>query len=327
MAAQGAIKDWFTFVGGLNTEGGYFNTPERNWVQGNNIVPKTDGSVERRNGIDVESGFVATSTTLDAILGPNAITTIGYWEDRLVVQHGYLLEIYENVSSTTSTNYLSALTVDLRTYNPNTDFPTTYPVTGAKPCSYAVAYGKLIVTNAESNPIQIGYTAGNALTRQYEVAEIDIRIRDFKGLDTLKPIDTELTDAEWNAYFLNEVVPFRLAGGSIAYYNLLNQGWSSTQINTYKAANGNKLPSNTKSWIWGKDANDDFQAALLNKQDFGSSPAPKGRTILNLFYQNRNLGSVSTFEDETIYRARFTNTAFFAGRAWYAGAADEDLNG
>ena len=54
MAAQGDITDNFTFVGGLNTEGGYFVIPENSWKEGVNVVPSTDGSVVRRNGIDYE---------------------------------------------------------------------------------------------------------------------------------------------------------------------------------------------------------------------------------------------------------------------------------
>jgi hypothetical protein len=328
MAAQGSVKDWFTFVGGLNAEGGYFNTPERNWVAGDNIVPKTDGSVERRNGIDLEVNS-SPNTSIVPWVGTRydetvdtLVTTVGHWGKRIVVQHGYYLEVFDNDKSQLWDTRNSKLCVDLRQFNPNTDLPLIYNVTGTAPCSFAEAYGKLLVTSSETNPILLTEQDSGYVS----VEEINVQIRDFKGIDTKKPIDTELTNAEWNAY-TRTFIPPSDDGGNIAYYNLLNQGWTSTQINAYKAANGDKLPSNTKSWIWGKDSNDDFQAALLNKQDFGSSPAPKGRTILNLFYQNRNLGSAGSFEDETIYRSRFTNTAFFAGRAWYSGAADEDLKG
>ena len=51
---------------------------------------------------------------------------------------------------------------------------------------------------------------------------------------------------------------------------------------------------------------------MLNKQDFGTSPAPKGRTILNAFYQDRS-GIITS----TAFRPKVC--AFFAGRAWYAG--------
>jgi hypothetical protein len=93
---------------------------------------------------------------------------------------------------------------------------------------------------------------------------------------------------------------------------LFNQGWTEALLTTYKAANASKLPANSKNWISGKNTSDDFDAALLNKQDFGTSPAPKGRTILNAFSQDR-----SSIIYSTAYRPKVC--AFFAGRAWYAG--------
>jgi len=54
MAVQAAVKDAFTFVGGLNTEGGFFVTPENSWKEGVNVVPTIDGSIERRAGLDYE---------------------------------------------------------------------------------------------------------------------------------------------------------------------------------------------------------------------------------------------------------------------------------
>ena len=54
MAAQASVKDAFTFVGGLVTEGGYFITPENSYKEGVNVVPQMDGTLERRNGLDYE---------------------------------------------------------------------------------------------------------------------------------------------------------------------------------------------------------------------------------------------------------------------------------
>jgi len=43
--ATTSVKDSFTFVGGLSTEGGYFITPENSWKEGVNVVPNTDGTL------------------------------------------------------------------------------------------------------------------------------------------------------------------------------------------------------------------------------------------------------------------------------------------
>ena len=316
MAAQGSIKDWFTFVQGLNTEGGYFNTPANSWVDGDNIIPNTDGSIERRNGLDYEVNF----TYPTYILPPNFVNgayAIGYWKEYVIIQQGIYLAIYENISGTISPTFVRR--IDLRSYKAD---KTTIanPVTGLYPCSFAVAYGALIVTNPEINPISIEYTGNpNAL---FAVSEIEIKIRDFNGWPTTAPLTDEKTEAEWLDWFRDNEIPDNYllsTGGTAAIYNLKNQGWNDAQINTYKTANSNKLPANSKSWIYGKDSSDNFDATLLNKQDFGTSPAPKGRFILDLFSQDRGI-------EKTIkYNTRFSNTAFFAGRAWYAGALDDDI--
>jgi hypothetical protein len=136
------------------------------------------------------------------------------------------------------------------------------------------------------------------------VSTITINIRDFEGFESPLAVDQERTEAQWTA-----LTPTFLTQ---AKYNLFNQGWTEALLTTYKTANASKLPANSKNWISGKNTTDDFDAALLNKQDFGTSPAPKGRTILNAFYQDR-----SSIIYSTAYRPKVC--AFFAGRAWYAG--------
>src|SRR3972149_992068 len=56
-------------------------------------------------------------------------------------------------------------------------------------------------------------------------------------------------------------------------YNLMNQGWTAAHIQTYIGATGN-YPSNAQVWHAGKDAATGvFTPALLDKVDFGNSPA------------------------------------------------------
>ena len=57
MAVQAVVKDAFTFVGGLNTEGGYFIIPENTYKEGVNVIPQMDGTIERRTAIDYESNY------------------------------------------------------------------------------------------------------------------------------------------------------------------------------------------------------------------------------------------------------------------------------
>jgi hypothetical protein len=77
----------------------------------------------------------------------------------------------------------------------------------------------------------------------------------LKVLNLLLAVDQERTEAEWTA-----LTPTFLTQ---AKYNLYNQGWTDALITTYKAANANKLPANSKNWISGKNTTDDFDAALI----------------------------------------------------------------
>lgn len=299
-----SVKGSFTFVGGLNTEGGYFITPENSWKDGVNVYPNVDGVLQRRNGIDYESLYQLYASAITADQKNLWAFTVGNWStvggngglNFFVVQTGYILSFYDSLSGSVSSTRKS-FTVDLRSYKAT----GTTATDGTDVASFASTYGRLIVTTSSTNPILIEYTEA---TDTITVTTITINIRDFEGFESPLAVDQERTEAQWSALspsFLTQ-----------AKYNLYNQGWTDALITTYKTANASKLPANSKNWISGKNTSDDFDAALLNKQDFGTSPAPKGRTILNAFYQDRS-GIITS----TAFRPKVC--AFFAGRAWYAG--------
>ena len=299
-----SVKGSFTFVGGLNTEGGYFITPENSWKDGVNVVPNTDGTLQRRKGLDYEPFYQLFDSAITADQKDLWAFTVGNWStvggngnlNFFVVQTGYTLSFYDSLSGSVSSTRKS-FTVDLRTYKAT----GTTAIDGTDVASFASTYGRLIVTTASTNPILIEYTASSDTIT---VSTITVSIRDFEGFESPLAVDQERTEAQWTA-----LTPTFLTQ---AKYNLFNQGWTEALLTTYKTANASKLPANSKNWISGKNTTDDFDAALLNKQDFGTSPAPKGRTILNAFYQDR-----SSIIYSTAYRPKVC--AFFAGRAWYAG--------
>lgn len=317
MAVQASVKDAFTFVGGLNTEGGYFITPENTYKEGVNVVPKIDGSIERRNGIDYESSYSLYASAISSDQKDLWAFTTGTWStvagngnlDFIVVQLGTTVHFYSAASGTVSASKKS-FTVDLTTYRPLGNIE----IVGTGVCSFASTYGKLIVTSENTEPIIITY---NPDSDTISVATIDVQIRDFKGKPLIDndgnvvPIDAEYTKDEWEALGI-DVADVK--------YNLYNQGWTDTQIDAYRIANGGsagdpslgKFPANTKSWIYGKNTSDVFDPSFLNKQDFGNSPAPKGHYILEAF-------------DSVNYRPKAC--AFFAGRAWFAGMPSSDLLG
>lgn len=306
MAAQGDITNNFTFVGGLNTEGGYFVIPENSWKEGVNVVPSTDGSIVRRNGIDYEELYQLHSPGITEDQKNLWAFTVGTWStingngdlNFFVVQVGSIIHFYDAASGTISATKLP-FTLNLSSYvaTGNTE------VSGSAVISLASTYGKLIITSANTDPVLVTYVPEtDTITHE----RITVKIRDFEGFTSPVSANTEYTQAEWeNINFYNQ-----------ALYNLKNQGWTEERITTYKNANSGKLPANTKQWFMGKDSNDNFSASTLNKIDFGNSPAPRGRYVIDAFNQNRE-GIITA----TPFRPRVC--AFFAGRAWYAGLTSD----
>jgi hypothetical protein len=334
MAAQASVQDAFTFVGGLVTEGGYFITPENSYKEGVNVIPQIDGVIERRNGLDYEDEYALYAANISLDEKDLWAFTTGTWStvagngnrDFIVAQLGRYLHFYNAATGSTSASRNTVYRIDLNTYKVagNVNAP------GIALCSFASTYGRLIVTSADTIPIIITYTpvVGNENAwGTFAVQTIDLKIRDFKGKPLVTTvaalgysvgqtvaIDEEFTADEWASL-----------GISIddVKYNLYNQGWTDDKIDDYRTANSSflgfgsdpengKYPANTKSWIYGKNAEDDFDSEVLNKQDFGNSPAPKGHFIIDPF-------------QSITYRPKAC--AFFAGRTWYAGMPTSNLLG
>ena len=106
------------------------------------------------------------------------------------------------------------------------------------------------------------------------------------------------------------------------YYNLLNQGWTETNIRQYATDTGT-LPSNAQIMSSGKNSSGDFTSATLDQIDFGQSPAPRGRFILNAFAPDRvytdpfNGGTITL--SYPVAASGFSAASFFAGRLCLAG--------
>lgn len=265
------------------------------------MVPDIDGSLAKRTGINFESGYTLSTATNSVTEKETLAFICAEWNsvggsgsrNFLVVQRGSTVSFYDNTSSTVSTT-LKSFTINLASYlasgNPN--------VAGYSPIRCTSANGKLVIVSDSTKPLLVTY---NESTDTITVTEITVYIRDFYGVDDGLAVDTR---------------PGTLSGAH--HYNLLNQGWDITKINSYFTTSA-VYPSNAQSWTAGKNATDDFDPATLNKQDFGTSPAPKGRFVLDVF--NRDRSTVSgvgglTAETESF---RPSTCAFFAGRAWFSG--------
>ncbi len=312
MARATGAKSYNTFVKGLITEASPLTYPEHASLDEENFVLNRDGSRQRRLGIDYEDSYVLSSNIATTTFSDLAITC-HEWKNAAndglynfaVVQTGATLRFYSLSSSSISAGAKS-FTIDLTTYK--TSFATNI---GSEPIQTATGKGYLFVVSKDTEPFYVSY---NPTADTISVTQITLKQRDFLGISDGLAVDeqpTTLTDSH--------------------KYNLLNQGWDTTKINTFFTSQA-KYPSNTLIWTAGKDTSDNFDAALLVKQFFGNSPAPKGHYVLDVFTRNRtSVSGVPNITTETEER-RPTTTAFYAGRVWYAGVeskvnAGPSLNG
>lgn len=291
MTQQTTKKEYNTFVKGIITEAGPLTYPENASIDEENCVLNRDGSRQRRLGMDFEDDFVLRNVT---VLSDDAVASFRWYnaandvDNQLaVVQVGQQLLIFDANADSISANLLD--TVDLSAY-----------ITGKTPIQVASGLGYFFVTGGTNKPV---YLTFNPSTNQVTVTAIDIKIRDFFGVDDGLAVDNE---------------PASLS--TEHNYNLLNQGWNSTQITAYKADPGSVYPSNAQQWFVGKDANDDFQAALLKKQFFGTTPAPKGRYIIDAFARSTSRDAASGLTTPADIETSYPSTCAFAfERVFYSG--------
>src|SRR3990167_5035233 len=308
MPQQTLIKKNYSFVGGLNTDSGYLQQVPNSWKEGDNIIPFLDGHIERRSKIDLEVSY-ALSSTFNVLAKTSNAFVVDLWKtvggngllNYAVVQSGATISFYDCVSPSVSPG-IKGFTIDLTPYQ----CPTSPNVIGTSPIAMASGNGKLIIVSSDTDPLLVTY---NESSDTITVTRLTLKIRDFYGIVDTVPITTNPTILT-----------------TTHQYNLINQGWGGNNAQLFWDATGT-YPDDTQIWLQGKDSTDNFSPTLLNKQDFGTGEAPKGRVILDAFYRDRSAVSgvtAATAQSGTtpaveVENYRPTTTAFFAGRAWYAG--------
>lgn len=291
MTQQSAKKEYSTFVKGIITEAGPLTYPENASLDEENCVLNRDGSRQRRLGMDFEDDFVLRSVT---VLPTDAVASFR-WHNAdnnadhqfAVVQVGQNLLVFDASKPSISANLKTTLSI------------ATY-TDGTTPIQVASGHGVLFCTGGKTSPFYLAY---NAATDTITLTAITINIRDFFGVDDGLAVDEQ---------------PAALTAAH--QYNLLNQGWSATNYNAYKASVVNKYPSNAQVWFAGKDTSDNFDPALLAKQDFGTSPSPKGRFVISAFDRSTGRQAASGVAvSSDIELSRPTTCAFAYERVFYAG--------
>jgi hypothetical protein len=309
LAKSVSNKKSFTFVAGLNTEAGPLTFPPNTWADGINIIPDVDGSLVKRPSINYENAYALSAKLTGPVAEETGAFVCGEWNSAggngaynfVVVQRADKLYIYTNSGDGISPTEQPLVEILLATYkvpgNPN--------ASGVAPCSFSNANGRLLVTSADTYPLLLTYTVSTGI---FSASVVTIYFRDVYGVTDGLAVNNQ------PATLSNE-----------HKYNLYNQGWTDTNINSYFASQA-KYPSNAQVWTAGKDASDNFDPTLLVKQDFGTTPAAKGRFVLNLFYRDRDsaAGIAAGLVSSELYYP--TTCTFYAGRAWYAGMKGSDIS-
>ena len=341
MARASTNKNYFSFVKGLITEANPLTYPEGATLDESNMDLKVDGSRVRRLGIDYELNYGLYTVTggTDANMTTWA-SDVFEWhgvaglsdKNNIIVQQGRYLYVYQSDIDVISNKSPVAL-VDLATFKSaelQLDFLGNTTIIGANPIAddrlgdypVDICYGggRAYVVSANTEPFYIEYHTN---TGQYSTHQITQTIRDMQGVDDGYTTTNRIPVADYNTFINTTAYKGR-------QYNLLNQGWNTTNLNTYITSTLT-APSNADVWTYGKDANDVFQPAWLNKQDFGNTPAPKGRYIHSNYYYSPMDNVYGTGTNTATYRVatyeRPSTCAYYAGRLWTAGVSDSNHSG
>ncbi|MGE3523036.1 MAG: Kelch repeat-containing protein [Candidatus Dadabacteria bacterium] len=272
MAESVGQKTYFTFSGGLNTDGSPLTNPENTAEVLENFILESNGTLRKRMGLAEEGATFATGITFDS----TSVVSVHVWEsllreslvDFFVIQVNSTLYVL-SMDATTITNYG---TIDLTVYKRSTSLTV-----GNSAIQGNSGKGYFFVASPEISPFWVKF---DYETSTISHSPIDLLIRDLYGKDD---------------GLSNDNRPSTLSAEH--EYNLLNQGWRKEYISKFFASTGT-YPANSDVWYYGrKEIPDDdlpyldFVPSHMTMQEFGNSPAPKGHFILNVL--DGSIGSSS----------------------------------
>ena len=272
MAESVGQKTYFTFSGGLNTDGSPLTNPENTAEVLENFILESNGTLRKRMGLAEEGATFATGITFDS----TSVVSVHVWEsllreslvDFFVIQVNSTLYVL-SMDATTITNYG---TIDLTVYKRSTSLTV-----GNSAIQGNSGKGYFFVASPEISPFWVKF---DYETSTISHSPIDLLIRDLYGKDD---------------GLSNDNRPSTLSAEH--EYNLINQGWRKEYISKFFASTGT-YPANSDVWYYGrKEIPDDdlpyldFVPSHMTMQEFGNSPAPKGHFILNVL--DGSIGSSS----------------------------------
>lgn len=197
-----------TFATGLITEATGLNFPENACTEIYDCEIQLDGSIKRRLGFDFEASYA--TKTLDRT---NSAVATYLWRNVsgdggvniVVTQVANKLYFYRTSSSATISSGAVSTTVTLTPVS-------GAPATGAVEAQFTAGNGLLFVTHPYCDPFYVTY---DATTDTATATTITVQIRDFEGVSDGLNISNRPTSLSDNHY-----------------YNLLNQGWTSSSVYT-----------------------------------------------------------------------------------------------
>lgn len=325
---------YYTFVGGINTEASPLLFPENTCLDMDNFVLLRDGSVRSRLGIGYEDGYVRSGPVTDSGASVGAgnpinsdrasrmATGVGTWSsvagdgdlEFVVVQFGNVLYFHDATEGSISAAKKN-FAVDLD------DFSIT-SISYEDKVQLANGNGLLFVAGPQINPFYIEYDRD---TDTISTTQIDIKIRDFEGVEDNLEVDTR---------------PATLS--TEHEYNLRNQGWPTSFLCATDPVNANEkdhaainnplvvtktllsvYPSNadiiTAGYTVMANGTEAYWPHELTSYNPGTTPAPQGRFIVDAFNIDRSGVSGISGIPKQVENSRPSTIEFYAGRAWYAG--------
>ena len=280
MPRQAKASGQNKFIRGLITETTALSFPADACTETFNCVFDETGKVSRRLGIDAELDYELLSITPES----DEVYTEYLWKavagdgsrTFLVQQQGDTLRFFQIVGDTQVSSNNTSLTIDL-----NARLASGSPSNPAQlECQYASGLGRLIVVNPACDPFFITYSPSeNTLT----VVEIDIKVRDFLGVDDGLELNERPTGTINDLQTTNPE----------HWYNIQNQGWYIADAITQWQTARSDMPSNAdKVPLYRASETDAFDNARVLANSPGNSPAVGGHFLLTAWNPDRNQAMV-----------------------------------
>ena len=354
-----------SFVRGLITEASALTFPENASIDENNMILNRNGSRQRRLGMDYENNAVVVDTTKATTpLDTQAIRTFR-WENINndptlsfgVVQIGFDLWFVDLFSNVLSANLKGDQPLKLNTAT------IGYTISGNEPIDFTSVNGHLVIVSKElTAPIYIGY---DVLNNDFFVKNIDIQVRDLWGVfDAIDVDDRPSTLSNEHKYnLLNQGWPadkitqgfgdnkdaiklkdkfpdaynsdgtVRIHAGRGANIRRVEAKKITDEFGTDGNANfpqseSNSFPSNADIVFLGKKTDGTFDKELIKGSFLGTTPAPKGKFILDVFTRGTDRAAKTNLTGLLADTDTGTMSviAAYANRIFYAGIESDVID-